>query len=364
MFCPNCGSKLRGDARFCSVCGSPVHAEQSPDDPSVTEPEPKDKQADGGAAAAPGASEPTPEEAAASEGPSAADGEQSPCVEQFSAQEEPSTFAGQVKKARKKSRRRVPMVLIVILVTLALAATAFAATYIYQHYFSPERNQDTSQVQTASVGYINEELLAPGIAESQKVSDEQKQKAVFAPLLSDMHDASVNGWSNDPSSGHKQETLDLADAMSRQGAQLYYAFVDLGNDGVLDLVVGVNDFAWNYETSSMDVLGIYLSNGESYSDAYSGMYLLRGAGAAVLDDGTWVEKSGTSLHGGVSINTCVNGAPKILDTYVHMGDESIPYKKNGEPISEEDYRSAGSDTLARNINDSLEWNPVSDYSSQ
>lgn len=90
MYCTSCGKKMRDDATFCPYCGYNVGL----------------------------AGTRSPAQVAAFE----------------------QTQAGleeQVSAVRKRSRRRMPMVLIVILVVLGIATTAFAITYLYQKFVVP-----------------------------------------------------------------------------------------------------------------------------------------------------------------------------------------------------------------------------------
>lgn len=105
MFCTSCGKKIRDDSRFCPFCGQ-------------------------GVTPAAGAGAQVAASVATSSQPSA--GAPVPVVQ--------ADINKQVSAARSSSRRKMPTLLLVVLVTMALAGAAFAAVYIYKNFVEPSLN--------------------------------------------------------------------------------------------------------------------------------------------------------------------------------------------------------------------------------
>ena len=64
-----------------------------------------------------------------------------PAVSDDASQQSAGDIQNQTQQARKKSRRKIPMVLFIVLVILALAATAFGAYYVYTQILHPQQEQ-------------------------------------------------------------------------------------------------------------------------------------------------------------------------------------------------------------------------------
>lgn len=163
MYCTKCGAKLPHDARFCMNCGKPVAAIASEKAAAST--------ASSGKAAAPAA---VPAKAAEPTGASSSS-QNNPSSEQS------ETLRGAVNATKHRSRRRVPMVVLVALAMALAAGTAYAAYRVYADVWLPaqqtqnERTVEAPEEITYSVETRSMDVSvpvdpydAPGKREAQK----------------------------------------------------------------------------------------------------------------------------------------------------------------------------------------------------
>lgn len=127
MYCTKCGTKLPRDARFCMNCGKPVAAIASEKAAAST--------ASSGKAAAPAA---VPAKAAEPTGASSSS-QNNPSSEQS------ETLRGAVNATKHRSRRRVPMVVLVALAMALAAGTAYAAYRVYTDMWLPAQQTQNEQ---------------------------------------------------------------------------------------------------------------------------------------------------------------------------------------------------------------------------
>ena len=127
MYCTKCGTKLPRDARFCMNCGKPVAAIASEKAAAST--------ASSGKAAAPAA---VPAKAAEPTGASSSS-QNNPSSEQS------ETLRGAVNATKHRSRRRVPMVVLVALAMALAAGTAYAAYRVYTDMWLPAQQAQNEQ---------------------------------------------------------------------------------------------------------------------------------------------------------------------------------------------------------------------------
>ncbi|MDO4290808.1 MAG: zinc ribbon domain-containing protein [Eggerthellaceae bacterium] len=146
MFCTQCGNEIGDSARFCTACGAPVNRDDGGAALAASEvakaaaDERVDQAGEAAAAAALAA------EVAASGGSADA---AAPAMSVASAdsadRSEPVTFAAAMDAAKQKSKRRIPMV---VLVALALALTvgvAYAAYRVYTDVYLPSQQVQAEQ---------------------------------------------------------------------------------------------------------------------------------------------------------------------------------------------------------------------------
>lgn len=127
MYCTKCGAKLSRDARFCMNCGKPVAAIAYEKAAAST--------ASLGKAAAPVAA---PAKAAEPTGASSSS-QNNPSPEQS------ETLRGAVNATKHRSRRRVPMVVLVALAMALVAGTAYAAYRVYTDVWLPAQQAQNEQ---------------------------------------------------------------------------------------------------------------------------------------------------------------------------------------------------------------------------
>lgn len=127
MYCTKCGAKLPRDARFCMNCGKPVAAIASEKAVAST--------ASLGKAAAPVAA---PAKVAEPTGASSSS-QNNPSPEQS------ETLRGAVNATKHRSRRRVPMVVLVALAMALAVGTAYAAYRVYTDVWLPAQQAQNEQ---------------------------------------------------------------------------------------------------------------------------------------------------------------------------------------------------------------------------
>ena len=128
MYCTKCGAKLPRGARFCVNCGKPVAA-IAPEKAAVST-------TSSGKAAAPAA---VPAKAAEPTGASSSS-QNNPSSEQS------ETLRGAVNATKHRSRRRVPMVVLVALAMALAAGTAYAAYRVYTDVWLPAQQIQNEQI--------------------------------------------------------------------------------------------------------------------------------------------------------------------------------------------------------------------------
>lgn len=128
MYCTKCGAKLPRDARFCMNCGKPVAAIASEKAAAST--------ASLGKAAAPAV---VPAKVAEPTGASTSS-QNNPSPEQS------ETLRGAVNATKHRSRRRVPMVVLVALAMALAAGTAYAAYRVYTDVWLPAQQNENEQI--------------------------------------------------------------------------------------------------------------------------------------------------------------------------------------------------------------------------
>ena len=127
MYCTKCGTKLPRDARFCMNCGKPVAAIASEKAAAST--------ASLGKAVAPAV---VPAKVAEPKGTSSSS-QNNPSPEQS------ETLRGAVNATKHRSRRRVPMVVLVALAMALAAGTAYAAYRVYTDMWLPTQQAQNEQ---------------------------------------------------------------------------------------------------------------------------------------------------------------------------------------------------------------------------
>lgn len=147
MRCPQCNCENPDGAKFCTTCGAPFMNERVAPSGSDTNP----------------ASSPAPTEVR-------------PAVSDDASQQSAGDIQNQTQQARKKSRRKIPMVLFIVLVTLALAATAFGAYYVYTQILHPQQEQVEQPKQKGKDKPNDKKSKQEGKIESNDAEKQNAQK--------------------------------------------------------------------------------------------------------------------------------------------------------------------------------------------
>lgn len=147
MRCPQCNCENPDGAKFCTTCGAPFINERVATSGSDTNP----------------ASSPAPTEVR-------------PAVSDDASQQSAGDIQNQTQQARKKSRRKIPMVLFIVLVILALAATAFGAYYVYTQILHPQQEQVEQPKQKGKDKPNDKKSKREGKSESNDAEKQNAQK--------------------------------------------------------------------------------------------------------------------------------------------------------------------------------------------
>lgn len=147
MRCPQCNCENPDGAKFCTTCGAPFMNERIAPSGSDTNPD--------------GSPAPT---------------EVRPAVSDDASQQSAGDIQNQTQQARKKSRRKIPMVLFIVLVILALAATAFGAYYVYTQILHPQQEQVEQPKQKGKDKPNDKKSKREGKSESNDAEKQNAQK--------------------------------------------------------------------------------------------------------------------------------------------------------------------------------------------
>lgn len=147
MRCPQCNCENPDGAKFCTTCGAPFMNERVAPSGSDTNP----------------ASSPAPTEVR-------------PAVSDDASQQSAGDIQNQTQQARKKSRRKIPMVMFIVLVILALAATAFGAYYVYTQILHPQQEQVEQPKQKGKDKPNDKKSKQEGKSESNDAEKQNAQK--------------------------------------------------------------------------------------------------------------------------------------------------------------------------------------------
>ena len=99
-----------------------------------------------------------------------------PAVSDDASQQSAGDIQNQTQQARKKSRRKIPMVLFIVLVILALAATAFGAYYVYTQILHPQQEQVEQPKQKGKDKPNDKKSKQEGKSESNDAEKQNAQK--------------------------------------------------------------------------------------------------------------------------------------------------------------------------------------------
>ena len=143
MRCPVCESTINDACRFCTVCGSPI---EGPLPADAEGPLP-------GSSAAASTSETEraraavePQSSEANDAKASPSRRKAPSPGESGATDaEPATFAAVMDDTRRRSKRRIPLVVMLALAVALAAGTAFAAYQAYVNVIAPAQTQDRAQ---------------------------------------------------------------------------------------------------------------------------------------------------------------------------------------------------------------------------
>lgn len=357
MFCPQCGSNIGDNVSFCPQCGAQLGAPVKQDAPSGAVPS-----ADPGTTRS--TAVPTGTGTTFTTSTSSTSNMKAPEPPVASAQEpEADTFAAQVSRAQTRSKRRLPMILIVILITLTLAATAFAATYIYQNIILPQLEEQAQQDAEADLAAQQE-----AEAEAQEAA-EAEQRAVYDDLLTTYRDSQAQGWANASSSTLNDLAslgviVDLREDMNVSvtydeltSGTVSYAYADLGNDGTLDLVIGVLIGSGD----EYKLIGAFSTDGSATTSLMNGSLLMRVTWDVTRDGYLRALGSDGADSASVQLYTVENGTAVSAQHLSRIGTSYYSYNDDGStsPTDSDTFNTAAD---AAQTSFDLDWMPLEDFS--
>lgn len=427
MYCPNCGTKVDDGARFCPECGCRLDASEALEEQATSGPTEGDIES--------GRAEPeettplTETDEVESDTPAQ---ETAPLKSEAPALETNATSQGQtdepsegslnyqVSQARKTTRKKMPLFLLVTLVVLGVASLAFAATMIWTYVLKPglDQRHHAPAAATAATAYVStsgEALTAatsPAAAtdatpatqspttaatttpatsssttaatnavsptpettqtgtetQGKKQEDAAAQKALFNDILSQYKAAQDRGWTKGADTEPEdlqmlEEKIEFNNRVNNNDDKpnISYAFADLGNDGILDLVVGMPG-----EDGRNAIYGIFLSNGKTITSVMRGDLIAR-SWWSILDNGTIINYgSGGAYTGGTTVYKVQSGNVVKIDTYGKDYDPSSTpgnafsyYYHGNKKISEYEYKALQNAHGEMKLN----WVPLSKFNS-
>ena len=374
MYCPQCGSNISDGVSFCPQCGARIDGAQPDAAGAGTAPETASAPVTPAEGAGAPASEPrTPANVAGNPAADAAvsrtaasaagdPGTATPASPDASATPAADTFKAQVTRAQARSKRRLPVLLIVILVTLALAATAFAATYIYQNIILPQLEEQAQRDAEAN-------LAAEQDAEAEAQADEDAaQRAVYDDILTTYRDSQAQDWANASSSTLNDLAslgviVDLQEDMNVSvtydeltSGTVAYAYTDLGNDGTLDLVIGV----LTGNGDGYKLIGAFSTDGNGTTSLMNGSLLMRTTWDVTHDGYLRSTGADGASTGSVILYTVEDGTAVVAQRLTYSGDSYFSYNEDGttSPSDAHEYQLAAN---AAETKFDLDWTPLADF---
>ncbi len=248
MYCARCGYELKDNVRFCPQCGSPVDSTSEEGVSDTDEIMHAEQEQEENASA--------------------------------QLQNEPASFSTVMDETKTRSKRRIPIAVIVALALALAVGAAFAGYYIYTTYAASQQEEQTKQTtdsqesneeseersETPVTEQIEEqpgeteetESEEPVGEESEETSEEQSEvnpaydesMAAYGGVLDEYLAFMdfVNGGGDVNSLERDPETYALIDYPHVNDAFTYdtfenidcnqYAYVDLDDNGIPELVVG------------------------------------------------------------------------------------------------------------------------------
>ena len=125
MYCTRCGAELTEQARFCIACGAPVDNDIQEKCTVIEEKKTQDREAN------------EPERGAS-------DSDAEATTESSAVRN--ASFTEALDSSKKKSKQRIPFVVLVALALALLSGIAYAAYQVYTHYIAPTQRAETIEL--------------------------------------------------------------------------------------------------------------------------------------------------------------------------------------------------------------------------
>lgn len=326
MYCTRCGAKITDQARFCTSCGAPVGADTPPAGSAGGS-----TLHDAEAVETGEANPPTPETEKAKPTRS-------------------RTFSETLDSSKKKSRRRIPLIVLVALSLALFSGIAYAAYQVYTHYFAPAPQDETAVVEAPA-----EE--SSDSAEGQTNPEREAAMAAYEEVLAQYR--AILGMGRDEALAALVDgEYPLVNSVEIQdgyydGTVFEYCYEDLDGNGVEELLIGnevtdpemvqeghANSVTQGYTYSNGELLqflqgwsrntyalcdgDVFFNHGSgSYDTGVNGYYAFDGATLSPVETISWEPQSPASRGDGALyvVKHYVDGA--VTESVVPF--EDIPY---------------------------------------
>lgn len=222
MYCHQCGKEIEDGDKFCAYCGTavpdePINApalEDADTEPLSVSPVADDEQ-----------TEVTVPERDESDGASETEAAEAPQAgPENSTEAAASSLKTAVESTRKRSRRKMPMILLVALALALASAVALAAYFVYTQVYLPSQQQEQEVVEEENPQWDE------AVAAYQVIIDQYNE------AISTYGSYEVN--SEEIAAQYPYVNFEPMLTTSPEDAPWQYAYHDLNDDGVPEMLVG------------------------------------------------------------------------------------------------------------------------------
>ncbi len=201
MYCRQCGHELESDALFCTQCGASVKA--------------------------------APQRQAATAAVAVEEGHDG-------SPDEPVSLKAAMDETKERSKRRIPLVVLVALILALVAGVAFGAYYVYDTIIEPRLSEQQAQDGNEDEIVPAEEAEA-AMAAYEGILDEYRDFMAYLEGGGDINDLELDPETSTYAEYPDVNVIGFMDFANREGAYAQYAYADLNDDGIDELLIRSNE---------------------------------------------------------------------------------------------------------------------------